>query len=560
MRKHINFYTLAASCLLVFAACTNSKLDIETESDYFYNDDPAAASLVAVTQSDLQEDAETKSMLSSNGNNPDVLWTSGDQISVLQFQGDEYVNIPFTTTADKKTSASFTEDETGSYDREQTSVSYAVYPYSSDTKISVVDETVTITTEIPTTQFITENTFAEEANIAVGKVEGGNVNFKNACAYLRFQASNGGRVKSLTISGKNGEYIAGKVNITFDGDGNPVAKAIEGVSSKTVTLTCPEGTDAFAAGKPYYVAVIPDVFENGVVLTVETVNDNLTVGSTDISYTRTLTRTSKNTRMTLTRNTVKRFPYWDDKFEWRSAMLFDCENSADGYCVKKTSTDLIKELGSECTYYQVISNPYKTVQNGSEKVLMFDATTAADGNYTKAEGVQNARFAVTATSTTKDYWLKNFYGVRMKVYISEENATKYYPRMQVSQNSAKKTDETTINRPIITPRFLNGVELDVMALHYGDNSNTSEQFGNIVGTDNVISQEWLNKWASAVKFNDWNDLFYDWRDLTGGSLSNSMIRIHPFFPADPKNPKAYHPSEYGTIYIDDIEFVDLIAR
>ena len=329
MRKHINFYTLAASCLLVFAACTNSKLDIETESDYFYNDDPAAASLVAVTQSDLQEDAETKSMLSSNGNNPDVLWTSGDQISVLQFQGDEYVNIPFTTTADKKTSASFTEDETGSYDREQTSVSYAVYPYSSDTKISVVDETVTITTEIPTTQFITENTFAEEANIAVGKVEGGNVNFKNACAYLRFQASNGGRVKSLTISGKNGEYIAGKVNITFDGDGNPVAKAIEGVSSKTVTLTCPEGTDAFAAGKPYYVAVIPDVFENGVVLTVETVNDNLTVGSTDISYTRTLTRTSKNTRMTLTRNTVKRFPYWDDKFEWRSAMLFDCENSAD---------------------------------------------------------------------------------------------------------------------------------------------------------------------------------------------------------------------------------------
>lgn len=559
MRKHINFYTLAASCLLVFAACTNSKLDVETESDYFYNDDPAAASLVAVTQSDLQEDAETKSMLSSSDKNPDVLWTSGDKISVFQLQDGEYVNLPFTTETDKAVSASFTEDETGVYDREQTSVSYAVYPYSSDTGISVVDGTVTVTTEIPTTQYVTEKTFAEEANIAVGKVESGKVEFKNACAYLRFQASNGGRVKSLTISGKNGEYIAGKVNITFDGDGNPVAKAIEGVSSKTVTLTCPEGTDAFAAGKPYYVAVIPDVFENGVVLTVETVNDKLTVGSTDISYTRTLTRTSKNTRMTLTRNTVKRFPYWDDKFEWRSAMLFDCENSADGYCVKKTSTDLIKELGSECTYYQVISNPYKTVQNGSEKVLMFDATTAADG-YTNASGVQNARFAVTATSTTNDYWLKNFYGVRMKVYISEENATKYYPRMQVSQNSAKKTDGTTINRPIITPRFLNGVELDVMALHYGDNSNTSEQFGNIVGTDNVISQEWLNKWASAVKVNDWNDMFYDWRDLTGSHLTNSMIRIHPFFPADPNNPKAYHPSEYGTIYIDDIEFVDLIAR
>ena len=132
--------------------------------------------------------------------------------------------------------------------------------------------------------------------------------------------------------------------------------------------------------------------------------------------------------------------------------------------------------------------------------------------------------------------------------------------MQVSQNSAKKTDGTTINRPIITPRFLNGVELDVMALHYGDNSSTSEQLGNIVGTDNVISQEWLNKWASAVKVNDWNDMFYDWRDLTGSHLTNSMIRIHPFFPADPNNPKAYHPSEYGTIYIDDIEFVDLIAR
>lgn len=555
MRKHINFYTLAASCLLVFAACTNSKLDIETESDYFYNDDPAAASLVAVTQSDLQEDAETKSMLSSNGNNPDVLWTSGDQISVLQFQGDEYVNIPFTTTADKKTSASFTEDETGSYDREQTSVSYAVYPYSSDTKISVVDETVTITTEIPTTQFITENTFAEEANIAVGKVEGGNVNFKNACAYLRFQATNGDRVKSLTISGKNGEYIAGKVNITFDENGNPVAEPIEGVSSKTVTLTCPEGTAAFTAGKPYYVAVIPDIFEKGVILTVETVNDGLKVGNADISYTRTLTRTSKDTKMTLKRNTVKRFPYWDDKFEWRSAMLFDWENSDNGYCVKKTSTDLIAELGSECTYYQVISNPYKTAQNGSENVLMFDAATA---NYKKTNDVKNARFAFTPTSTGS--WVKSFYGVRMKVYISEGNATKYYPRMQVSNNKAKKTDETIINRPIITPRFLNGVELAVKALHYGNTSTNTEMLGNLDGADNVIDQAWLAKWAGAVKVNDWNDLFYDWRDLTGGSLSNSMIRIHPFFPADPDNPKAYHPSEYGTIYIDDIEFVDLIAR
>ena len=372
MKKTFNLFSFAVLSMTALVACSELNPENDATKNYFYNFDPAAASLVASTQSNI----EAKSQLSSNGENPDVYWTEGDRVSVFQLQEQKYENISFTTATDKATTASFTEDVTGSFNSEIETAAYAVYPYSKSNAVAVVDGKVTVTAEIPAVQTATNNSFAEETNLAVGVLEGGNVAFKNVCAYMRFYVTNGGKVQSITITGKNDEYVAGKVSITFNDKGEPVATPIEGESSKSITLTCPEGQTGFTKGHAYYVAVMPQVFKNGVVLTINTVQDNLSVGNTSLSNTTPIVRTSGNVQLTLKRNNVKRFPYWDDRIEWRSAMLFDFENKTIGDFWASSKTDLIASTGSESICYKVVANPKTNTINTSEKVLMFDASLA----------------------------------------------------------------------------------------------------------------------------------------------------------------------------------------
>ena len=200
---------------------------------------------------------------------------------------------------------------------------------------------------------------------------------------------------------------------------------------------------------------------------------------------------------------------------------------------------------------------------------MFDASLAGNDmkingkQYYKGESsVENARFAFTPTTTDK--WPNNFTGVRMKIYISEADKDKYFPRCQISYTKYEISGTTTIiNRPIMTPRYLNGKKLDVKWISYGDNSNNSESIQNIDATYNTIDQDWLKAWSAAIKVDDWNDFVFDYRSVTGSNIpahsTAYMCRIHPFFPAKispTDNSDMYHADEYGQIYIDDIEYVE----
>ena len=571
MKKTFNLFSFAVLSMTALVACSDLNPENDATKNYFYNFDPAAASLVASTQSNI----EAKSQLSSSEKNPDVYWTEGDRVSVFQLQEQKYENISFTTATDKATTASFTEDVTGSFKSEIETAAYAVYPYSESNAVAVVDGKVTVTAEIPAVQTATNNSFAEETNLAVGVLEGGNVAFKNVCAYMRFYVTNGGKVQSITITGKNDEYVAGKVRITFNENGEPVATPIEGESSKSITLTCPEGQKGFTRGHAYYVAVMPQVFKNGVVLTINTVQDNLSVGNTSLSNTTPIVRTSGDVQLTLKRNNVKRFPYWDDRIEWRSAMLFDFENKTIGNFWASSTTDLIASTGSESDCYKVVANPKTNTINPSGKVLMFDSSLAGTNYkinnkqyYVSTTNVANARFAFTPTKTDK--WSNKFTGVRMKIYISEADKDKYFPRCQISYTKAKISGtETIINRPIMTPRYLNGKELDVKWLSYVDNTKettdlASESIDNIDATYNEINQDWLDAWSAAIKGDDWNDFVFDFKNVTSSNIpahdnSAYMCRIHPFFPAKISptgNSDMYHADEYGQIYIDDIEYVE----
>ena len=582
MKKTFNLFSFAVLSMTALVACSELNLENDATKNYFYNFDPAAASLVASTQSNI----EAKSQLSSSEKNPDVYWTEGDKVSVFQLQEQEYKNISFTTATDKATTASFTEDVTGSFDSEIETAAYAVYPYSESNAVAVVDGEVTVTAEIPAVQTATNNSFAEETNLAVGVLEGGNVAFKNVCAYMRFYVTNGGKVQSITITGKNGEYVAGKVSITFNDKGEPVATTIEGESSKSITLTCPEGQTGFTKGHAYYVAVMPQVFKNGVVLTINTVQDNLSVGNTSLSNTTPIVRTSGNVQLTLKRNNVKRFPYWDDRIEWRSAMLFDFENKTIDKFWASSKTDLIASTGSESDCYKVVANPETNTINPSGKVLMFDASLAGTDYkinskqyYVSTTNVANARFMMKFTnafaSVDDNVPIKQFNAVRMKVrYVkdADENYKKYFPRVQLGLSNFKiKDGSTNVTMPwaICSPTYVNGHKMsDVYVFGMGkksSNSGDSEAISDTykpITTYNAITSDWVTEYQTAINYDGWNDLIY----LIGDISSNpkfvkglTYFRIHPFFPAVPGATEwkyQYYADKYGVMYIDDIELVE----
>ena len=576
MKKTFNLFSFAVLSMTALVACSELNLENDATKNYFYNFDPAAASLVASTQSNI----EAKSQLSSSEKNPDVYWTEGDKVSVFQLQEQEYKNISFTTATDKATTASFTEDVTGSFDSEIETAAYAVYPYSESNAVAVVDGEVTVTAEIPAVQTATNNSFAEETNLAVGVLEGGNVAFKNVCAYMRFYVTNGGKVQSITITGKNGEYVAGKVSITFNDKGEPVATPIEGESSKSITLTCPEGQNGFTKGHTYYVAVMPQVFQNGVILTINTVQDEVKVGGTSLSNTNPIVRTSGDTRLTLVRNNVKRFPYWDDRIEWRSAMILDFENRTS----LTTTTDIYNGTGSESSLYSIVGSAdegVKTsetsedkVRNTSDKVMKVDASKVS-----YSSGVNNARFMMKFTnafaSVDDNVPIRQFNAVRMKVrYVkdADENYKKYFPRVQLGLSNFRiKDGSTNVTMPwaICSPTYVNGHKMsDVYVFGMGkksSNSGDSEAISETyepITTYNAVTSDWVTEYQTAINYDGWNDLIY----LIGDISSNpkfvkglTYFRIHPFFPAVPGATKwqdQYYADNYGVMYIDDIELVE----
>ena len=116
----------------------------------------------------------------------------------------------------------------------------------------------------------------------------------------------------------------------------------------------------------------------------------------------------------------------------------------------------------------------------------------------------------------------------------------------------------------MTPSYINGNKMDVKILSYGNSASNAEENSGVLqtknhdGTLNKIDQTWLESWGKAIKKDEWNDMIWVWSDISGNkslSTSVSQIRIHPFFPADPGNDKAYYADEYGVMYLDDIQMI-----
>ncbi len=221
---------------------------------------------------------DTRTILQSDGTS--VWWEPGAQINV--FFSDKASGKFTSTNSQAQAIVDFQGSlpiVVGSVETENPPHSYwAVYPY--DAANTCDGESVTLT--IPSTQTAVEGTFANKMFPSIATSTNFYLAFYNVCGGVRFTVANEG-IASVTFKANNGESLAGKVKVGFEGV--PVLKNIvEGVSE--VIVNAPTG--GFVPGQYYFAALLPQTLSKGVSLTFR--KEDGKVASTSIDNSITINR------------------------------------------------------------------------------------------------------------------------------------------------------------------------------------------------------------------------------------------------------------------------------
>ena len=202
-------------------------------------------------------------------------WTEGDLISL--FEGTTR-NKQYKFLGETGDNAGDFEDiTTGFGSGNDIDCYYAIYPYSSTTKLH---EDGYITYTFPAEQNYAENSFGLGANpmVAVtGGLDDFDLCFRNAAGYLRlYLYGDNITIKSIKIEGNNSEPLAGKAYITPEFGGFPTTEMDE-TAATFVTLNCGEGVKIGSTAEsstPFWVVLPPTTFAEGFTLTITDTNDN----------------------------------------------------------------------------------------------------------------------------------------------------------------------------------------------------------------------------------------------------------------------------------------------
>ena len=189
-----------------------------------------------------------------------VYWTPDDVIGVYSCTSEgfsvEEPGNPFTTSlTEAAPTASFTGEAT-----EGASQYIAVYPRDMFVACMWSSESTMLGFTLPPVQQAVEGGFATGLNpsLAMTAVMGGDLNFKNLCALVKFSISGGNadKLKSVTLTDLGSIGLSGTTQYGYAPSMDmEMVRAV--VPSSSVTLTGP-----FTTGTDYYFVVAPSVDDN----------------------------------------------------------------------------------------------------------------------------------------------------------------------------------------------------------------------------------------------------------------------------------------------------------
>ncbi len=265
MKKTLTISVLAA---LVLCGCQKEELTINktTEQKIF----------TAEIESNIDDAATTKTSLGDKGS---VLWKVGNEVSI--FAGNT-VNAEYKVTevTDENTRAVLSpvsSSESG------TGANIAYYPYSSSAAIETAEGAYTISNiKLPAIQTYAPASFADGAFPMVAVSDNASLKFKNILGGLKLQLTGTAKVRSISVSGNNGEILCGSATVTVSSTADPTITLSESTAT-TVTLDC--GTEGVqldeTTATPFIIALPPMTFSKGFIVTVtDTDGKEMTITTT----------------------------------------------------------------------------------------------------------------------------------------------------------------------------------------------------------------------------------------------------------------------------------------
>lgn len=183
------------------------------------------------------------------------LWRNDDRIAVFSGTG----NTPFDLqTGAGTTSATFRSD----INLEESNVYYALYPYS---EFAHMQDGAIITRYPDTLRYDAATGCATGGNLMAAKSSGTTFTFYNAATFIELQITGSDVITGITLTGNNGEAVAGEATITLSETG-VTDVTLDGQNGATsLYVDCGEGI-ALSNTPTVIILAVPPVLKNGFTL------------------------------------------------------------------------------------------------------------------------------------------------------------------------------------------------------------------------------------------------------------------------------------------------------
>ena len=247
MKRFVSILAVFAAAFVCMCSCERASVDAPETTET-----PAAVEFKEIILSAKSGDIQTKSSRDASGT---FYWSPGDEISLFRGDGSDGGWKLISTNTEPATSAEFKGTVSASELASATGKYWAVYPYN---EANSFDGSV-LTTVVPASQAAWEGTFADGQFISIGCSDNLSMDFYHLCGGIKFKVAYSG-ISKVTLSGNNGEILAGTVKVDLDSDGHPKVNSVVNGATQVV-LTAPEG--GFKPDEEYFIVTLPVQFSNG---------------------------------------------------------------------------------------------------------------------------------------------------------------------------------------------------------------------------------------------------------------------------------------------------------
>jgi hypothetical protein len=218
----------------------------------------------------------------------EVKWAENDRIAV--FNGTTGLR-EFCVDAEYagKSTGEFTFVGSGAVSGDPLNANIAYYPYSADLECSADGEGFVLSGNLPASQTYAENSLGNGAfpMVAVtASVDDRNLAFRNLCGLLKIQLRGDEAVKSIVVSGNDGEILAGVFTVKA---AYTLAEPVINFTGaeKSVTLVCPAAGVQLSkdAVTNFFVALPPMTFAKGFTIEIAAADGSVMRMRSDASNT-----------------------------------------------------------------------------------------------------------------------------------------------------------------------------------------------------------------------------------------------------------------------------------